>query len=50
MSECRKTNSAENMAMQSVNNGSNSSGAQVKIADYILGETLGSGTFGKVKG
>lgn len=37
------------MAMQSVSNGSNSSGAQVKIADYILGETLGSGTFGKVK-
>lgn len=27
----------------------NSPVAQVKIADYLLGETLGSGTFGKVK-
>ncbi|ESO00920.1 hypothetical protein HELRODRAFT_82669 [Helobdella robusta] len=27
----------------------NSPGPQVKIANYILGETLGSGTFGKVK-
>lgn len=25
-------------------------GAQVKIGNYVLGETLGSGTFGKVKG
>jgi len=24
--------------------------AQVKIANYILGDTLGAGTFGKVKG
>jgi len=23
---------------------------QVKIGNYVLGETLGSGTFGKVKG
>ena len=28
----------------------NTSLTQVKIADYLLGETLGSGTFGKVKG
>jgi len=25
-------------------------GSQVKIGNYVLGETLGSGTFGKVKG
>lgn len=27
-----------------------STNAQVKIGNYVLGETLGSGTFGKVKG
>ena len=29
--------------------GEKSSGPVVKIGHYILGETLGSGTFGKVK-
>ena len=41
------------MASEKVSSSSsnmNSPLAQVKIADYLLGETLGSGTFGKVKG